>query len=126
MERDEKEFKRVLSELSHKEKDKFIWRLLKKDWYLREQLYFEMVDTRSVEELRQDCADLVKEKVQQLGYKGAYMAQMQRFIRYVSGDISLHVRITKDKYGEIELNLLMLNPPPLLIQAQSSISPRRC
>jgi len=67
------------------------------------------VDTRSVEELREECADLVKEKVGKLGYKGAYMAQMQRFIRYVSGDISHHVRITKDKYGEVELNLLMLN-----------------
>lgn len=109
MEKNEKEFKLVLSQLGEKEKDKLIWRLLKKDWYLREQLYFEMVDTRSVEELREDCAELVTEKVKKLGYQGAYMAQMQRFIRYVSGDISHHVRITKDKYGEIELNLLMLN-----------------
>jgi len=109
MEKDEKEFKRTLSELSHKEKDRLIWRLLRKDWYLREQLHFNMVDTRGVEELREECAELVKDKVEKLGYKGAYMAQMQRFIRYVSGDISHHVRITKDKYGEIELNLVMLN-----------------
>ncbi len=109
MEKDEKEFKRALSDVSHKEKDKLIWRLLRKDWYLREQLYFNMVDTRGVEELREECAELVIEKVKKLGYKGAYMAQMQRFIRQVSGDITHHVRITKDKYGEIELNLLMLN-----------------
>ncbi len=109
MEKDEKQFKVALSELSSKEKDKLIWRLLKRDWYLSEQLYFEMIDTRSQEELRQECAELVKEKVEKLGYDGAYMAQMQRFIRYVSGDIALHVRITKDKYGEIELNLLMMN-----------------
>lgn len=109
MEKDEKQFKQTLSELSHKEKDKLIWRLLRKDWYLREQLYFEMVDSRTVEELREDTTELVKTKVEKLGYEGAYMAQMQRFIRYVSSDITHHVRITKDKYGEIELNLLMLN-----------------
>ena len=116
MEKDEKEFKRTLGELTHKEKDKLIWRLLRKDWYLREQLYFEMVDTRSVEVLRKEASELVKTKVEKLGYEGAYMAQMQRFIRYVSGDIALHVRITKDKYGEIELNLLMMNE--LLVQHQ--------
>jgi len=109
MEKDEKEFKLLLSQLDTKKKDKLIWRLLRKDWYLREQLYFEMVDTRSVQELREETSTLVKSKVEKLGYQGAYMAQMQRFIRYVSGDIALHVRITKDKYGEIELNLLMLN-----------------
>jgi len=29
--------------------------------------------------------------------------------RYLSGEISEHVRITKDKFGEVSLNLLMLN-----------------
>ena len=30
-------------------------------------------------------------------------------IRYLSGDINEHVRITKDKFGEIRLNIKMLN-----------------
>ena len=46
------EFRKALQELPEKEKDKLILRLLRRDMDLAEKLYFELVDTDSVEDKR--------------------------------------------------------------------------
>ena len=46
------DFKRALQELPEKEKDKLILRLLRRDMDLAEKLYFELVDTDSIEDKR--------------------------------------------------------------------------
>jgi hypothetical protein len=56
----EQDFKDALAQLPNKEKDKLILRLLKKDLSLANQLYFQLLDTRSVDELR----NIVERKIE--------------------------------------------------------------
>ena len=55
-----KEFKKAIQELPNTEKDKLIFRLLKRDLDLANRLHFELVDTETVEEKRRES--LLKQK----------------------------------------------------------------
>ena len=104
----EQDFKDALAQLPNKEKDKLILRLLKKDIKLANQLYFELVETRSVEELR-NMVELEIEAFFQSIRNHFYSAgNLMMNIRDVSGMISAHVNTTKDKFGEPYLNCIML------------------
>ena len=103
------EFKEALSELPSKEKDKLLFRLLKKDLKLAKKLYFELVSGESIDERRQKMIKRVEEETQHITdtfYSPGYLLVDLRFL---SGAITEHVNTTKDKFGEIVLNLLMLN-----------------
>lgn len=102
------EFKEALQMLPSKEKDKLILRLLKKDKKLAEKLYFELVDTDSVEDKREE---IEKEIIKLVGwatdrfYSPGYLLMD---LRDISSRITAHVSKTKDKEGEISLNCLMI------------------
>lgn len=104
-----KEFKEALSYLPGKEKDKLIIRLLRKDINLANRLFFELVDTSTVDEKRSLLENRVKQQVQYFSERYYSPGYLMMDLRYLSGEITEHVRITKDKFGEITLNLLMLN-----------------
>lgn len=104
-----KEFKKAIQELPSIEKDKLIFRLLKKDLDLANRLHFELVDTDTVEDKRMVFKELMFKKINQITERFYSIGYLLQDIRYISGDISEHVRITKDKFGEISLNLKMLN-----------------
>ncbi|ANI90673.1 hypothetical protein A9P82_07495 [Arachidicoccus ginsenosidimutans] len=115
-----KEFKTAISNLSSAEKDKLIFRLLKKDLVLANRLSFELVNTDTVEEQREKVKkrlagriDIVTQNFYSPGY-------LNWDVREMSGTINEHVSITKDKYGEISLNLFLLNK--LLAQNNTNIS----
>ena len=102
------EFKKALKELPSEEKDKLIIRLLKKDLDLANRLHFELVNTETVDEKRNSFEKAMLEKINQLSNSFYSVGYLLQDIRYVSGDINEHVKITKDKFGEIRLNLKML------------------
>ena len=58
-----KEFKQALSEFSPAEKDKLIFRLLKKDKLLSKKLYFELIDPETVDDKRDAMEEIIREKV---------------------------------------------------------------
>lgn len=104
-----KEFKKAIQELPNSEKDKLIFRLLKRDLDLANRLYFELVDVETVEDKRTAFEIEMLRKINYFSdryYSVGYLLQDTRFL---SGDITNHVKITKDKFGEISLNLKMLN-----------------
>ena len=104
-----KEFKKAIQELPNTEKDKLIFRLLKRDLDLANRLYFELVDVETVEDKRAAFEIEMLRKINYFSdryYSVGYLLQDTRFL---SGDITNHVKITKDKFGEISLNLKMLN-----------------
>ena len=105
----DKEFKLAISDLPSKEKDKLLLRLLKKDLKLANRLYFELVNTESVEARRESLEEHIRKeallRTNRYYSPGILMMEM----RDLSGEINEHVSITKDKYGEVSLNLLMLN-----------------
>lgn len=48
------DFRQAIADLPSKEKDKLILRLLKKDVSLANRLYFELLETKSVEDVRNE------------------------------------------------------------------------
>ncbi|WP_158729600.1 MULTISPECIES: hypothetical protein [unclassified Flavobacterium] len=103
-----KEFKKAIEELPSAEKDKLIFRLLKKDLNLANRLHFELVATETVDEKRNAFEIAMLKKISYISGSFYSVGFLLQDIRYVSGDINEHVRITKDKFGEISLNLKML------------------
>lgn len=103
-----KTFKEAISCLPDKEKDKLLFRLLKKDPILAKRLDFELVSSQSVDEKRAEMEEHIKERVK-IFSEGFYsLGYLNMDIRYLSGDITEYVKVTKDKFGEASLNLLLL------------------
>lgn len=102
------EFKKAISNLSNTEKDKLILRLLKKDLALLDRLYFELVDTKTIENYREELEEKLKIKSIQISTRFYKIGYLNKEVRYLSGEINKHVYRTKDKYGEVSLNLLLL------------------
>jgi len=102
------EFKEAVLHLSEKEKDKLLIRLLKKDKNLVNRLYFELIDDKNVDDHRAVLEKRVFQRSNEISSYAKSLNQLKVLTGYLSGEISEHVRITKDKFGEISLNLLML------------------
>jgi hypothetical protein len=103
------EFRKALEMLSDKEKDKLILRLLKNDLQLANRLRFELVDTDSVQDKREQVIDRIIKRIQLATERYYSAGYLLMDIREISGEINAHVSITKDKVGEISLNCLMLH-----------------
>lgn len=103
------EFKEAIALLPAKEKDKLLLRLLKKDIILAKRLYFELVSDDSVEDQRVAMEEGLTERIEQFKDVARTAKQILLELRSISKGITEHVKITKDKYGEASLNLLMLN-----------------
>jgi len=102
------ELKQAISLLSNKEKDKLLFRLIAKDSALVEKLTFELLeDTGSKDERREEIYEMIDKGFERYRYYSP--GYLLLTLRSISGDINRHVKTTKDKYGEIQLNLLMLN-----------------
>jgi len=102
------ELKEAISLLSNKEKDKLLFRLIAKDTALVERLTFELLEEgESKEDRREDIYKMIDKGFDKYRYYSP--GYLLLVLRSISGDINRHVKTTKDKYGEIQLNLLMLN-----------------
>lgn len=105
----DKDFKLAISNLPSKEKDKLLFRLLKKDLALTNRLYFELVNTDSIDERRANLEKRIIKKAQQVTQRYYSPGILMMDMRELSGEINEHVDVTRDKYGDISLNLLLLN-----------------
>lgn len=105
----DKKFKEAISHLASHEKDKLIFRLLKHDLNLANRLYFELLSTKTLDEKRAELETRIRNKVKQMTDRFYSPGYLMMDLRDLSGEITKHVSITKDKLGEASLNLLMLN-----------------
>jgi hypothetical protein len=104
-----KEFKAALSAFSNIEKDRLIFRLLKKDKLLSKKLYFELIDQETTDNKRDAMEEMLAEKVL---LASKYIGNQKYFlgiVRKISAEITEHVKITTDKFGEVSLNILLIN-----------------
>ncbi|UKB83515.1 deoxyuridine 5'-triphosphate nucleotidohydrolase [Chryseobacterium sp. MEBOG06] len=104
-----KEFKAALSAFSSNDKDKLIFRLLRKDKLLSKKLYFELIDPETTDDKRNAMEEQVEEKIL---LASKYIGNTQYFlstIRGISAEITEHVKITTDKFGEVSLTLILIN-----------------
>jgi phosphoenolpyruvate carboxylase len=104
----EKEFKEAILSLPETEKDKLLIRLVKKDKVLVKQLYFQLLETLTVEELREIIVEKFEKSIQILNPNLISSEYNLMVMKDMSKMISEHVKTTKDKYGEPYLNLKML------------------
>ena len=107
----DKEFKEAISRLPSAEKDKLIFRLLRKDLNLANQLLFELVSSDSKESRRQKTKEKIVNMTDRIRQHCKYSTPgiLLMEMRGTSGIINEHVSITKDKYGEICLQIFVLN-----------------
>lgn len=104
-----KEFKQALSEFSPIEKDRLIFRLLKKDKLLSKKLYFELIDPETTDQKRDQMEENIREKTM---LAAKYIANPKYYlviIRRISAEITEHVKVTTDKFGEVYLNLFLVD-----------------
>lgn len=104
-----KEFKAALSQFSHSDKDKLIFRLLKKDKLLSKKLYFELIDEETTDDKRNAMESYIKERLSEIS---KYIGNPKYFlvlIRKLSAEITEHVKVTTDKFGEVFLNLFLVS-----------------
>jgi hypothetical protein len=104
----DKEFKMAIQNLPVLEKDKLLLRLLKKDLVLANRLYFELVDNETAEEKRLKIEIKISDYLKKSHERFYSMGYLMMSMRDMSGLITEHVSISKDKYGEITLNLQLL------------------
>jgi hypothetical protein len=114
------EFKKALQLLPGHKKDKLILRLLKHDLQLANKLRFELLDTDSVQDNREQVKNriiMLMKKATARYYSAGYLLME---VCEISGEINEHVSLSNDKFGEISLNCLMLRQ--LLEQNSARIS----
>jgi hypothetical protein len=104
------ELKEAIKGLPEKEKDKLLLRLLKHDLKLVERLNFELLMPYTIEEARINLKARIDRKCQKL-YKVPKISDYDFHyeLRDISGGITHHLNITKDKYGEVELMIYAIN-----------------
>lgn len=103
-----KEFKAALSNFSPIEKDRLIFRLLKKDKLLSKKLYFELIDPETTDNKRDAMEEMINEKVLLASKYIGNQTYFLGIVRKLSAEITEHVKITTDKFGDVSLNLLMI------------------
>ncbi len=104
-----KEFKYALSQFSSLEKDRLIFRLLKKDKLLSKKLYFELIDEETTDDKRNQMERVVIDRVLQASKHLSNPKYFLMLIRKLSAEITEHVKVTTDKFGDVSLNLLLVN-----------------
>jgi len=104
----ETEFKEAILAMPEKEKDKLLFRLIKKDKVLVNQLYFQLLETKSVEAFRTEIEERFQKIVSAVKTR-FYSSDIFLYeVKEMSGMINELVSTTKDKYNEPYLNLKML------------------
>ena len=98
--------KKAIANMSVKEKEKLLLRLVSKDSLLVERLHYELVEEgTTLLERREE----VRSKIERMStYRQDTPGWLMMDLRSLSGDITHHVKITKDKIAALELNLLMI------------------
>ncbi len=103
------EFKEAIANLPPKEKDKLILRLLKKDIPLANRLAFELVSEDTADERRDRLEESIKSRIEWISKHSSNGNYLVIELREISGNINELIFVTKDKFGEVWLNLVMIN-----------------
>ncbi len=100
------ELKKAIVQMPQKEKDKLLLRLIGKDGNLVQRLEFELIEMGDTVQSRRD--DIKRRILKSAQMNHNTPGWMMMDMRDLSGAISQHLKITKDKYGEIELTIYLL------------------
>ncbi|NLZ94876.1 MAG: hypothetical protein GX921_03505 [Bacteroidales bacterium] len=113
------EFKAALALLPSKEKDKLLWRLIKRDELLARRLEYELLAPYDAVDKRDELAELIQDRIIAMAGRRERLSVILSQFRRFSGDITRHVYVTKDKVGEITLNFILLQQAMRLLNNTS-------
>ena len=102
------EFKTALTQLPSSEKDKLLWRLIKRDELLGLRLEYELLAPYDAIGKRNELSAHIRKRTTYFYERGWGLAEILSQFRRFSADITRHVYITKDKIGEVSLNFVLL------------------
>ena len=103
----QKELENAILNLSVKEKDKMLLRLIGKNNLLAQQLQYQLLENESFLDDRRE--EVKKEILLVSKMYHSLPAWLLKDMRELNSKITMHVKVTKDKYGEVELTLYLLN-----------------
>ena len=102
----EKDLQAAILSMPQKEKDKLLLKLIAKDDILTQQLQFMLVEGNASVDFRRDEVRAIIDKLYRTdAYSSGYLMMD---MRYVNAEITRHIKVTKDKYGEVELTIKLL------------------
>ncbi|GAA4405919.1 hypothetical protein GCM10023187_24820 [Nibrella viscosa] len=101
------ELKKAIVRMPAGEKDKLLLRLITKDPLLTERLQFELLEGSATTVERREAIKQFINRTATLKQDSPGWVMMD--MRTASGYITRHVKVTKDKYGDVELSLYLLN-----------------
>ena len=103
------ELKKAIAHLPSREKDKYLFRLIAKDSILTEQLEYQLLEEGSTKEQRRSqLQNEIENEIHGIPKAHRRIRALISAVRGQSALISRHLRVTGDKYGEIELNLTLV------------------
>lgn len=99
----------VLKMLTSEQKDKLLLKLFRKDPKLVEKLAFEFFeDSSDLEKRRENIKSDILKYLSKPYIPWDTPGELMMLMRSLNAQITEHVKITKDKYGEVELTLLLI------------------
>jgi len=102
--------KSAIAQMPSREKDKLLFRLIAKEPDLVERLTFQLLEgSATKEERREELQQHIQEDIEYSERDFYSPGYLLLELRSISGAINRHVKVTKDKYGELALNFFMLN-----------------
>jgi hypothetical protein len=103
-----KHLEKAILEMPQKEKDKLLLRLVLKEPLLLEKLEHQLLgDEGDTIDRRNELLDQIKEMAKYPYYDTPGWLMMA--MRDMSGSITKHIKVTKDKLGEVILTLALIN-----------------
>ncbi|ERJ58401.1 hypothetical protein [Sphingobacterium paucimobilis] len=121
------ELKSAVLNLSQKEKDKLLVRLINKDKMLLKQLHYQLLENEDdledrIENLKKNLESLFQDTIRKVSNSPTFAnyKALNNILRQASGLINEHEKVTKDKFSTVECRLFMLIYPyqnyPLLYE----------
>jgi hypothetical protein len=101
------DFKQALKQLSEKEKEALILRLVRKDAEAYDALSFELLEDVTLETLFARSSEVIHDILFTVSGRSLSKA-LGRGLKKASQEIARYYRITKDRKGEVELHLYLL------------------
>ncbi len=104
------EMKATIKALPEKKKNQLLLRLVRKDAKLVDQIRYEYIENEETQELRrEELEESFDEILSDLQTRDIALSWWLSHIRGMSSKITWHAQVTKDKFGDIYLNLMVIN-----------------
>lgn len=101
------DFKQALKKISEKEKEALILKLVRRDAEAYDMLAFELLEDVTLETLYERSAETIHDILFTVSGRSLSKA-LNRGLKKATQEIARYYRITKDRKGEIELHLYLL------------------